>query len=56
MLIGDRLIGIANSYFETISYWTEKVGLRHGKNGFMAEKRAAYFHYYVNNIYGAPQH
>ena len=27
MLIGDRLIVIANSYFETISYWTEKVGL-----------------------------
>ena len=30
MLIGDRLIVIANSYFETISYWTEKVGLRLG--------------------------
>ena len=27
MLIGYRLIVIANSYFETISYWTEKVGL-----------------------------
>ena len=27
MLIGDRLIVIANSYFLTISYWIEKVGL-----------------------------